>query len=61
MSMGYTTLQINLNSQRMVDLAQIKKQRKIPSDPKSPGFLSDDLLAKALLMERIDELLKVKA
>jgi hypothetical protein len=56
--MGVTTLQVNLNSQRMVDLHMIKKQRKIPDKPDSPGYISDDMLARVLLLEKIDELLK---
>jgi len=48
--MGVTTLQVNLNSQRMIDLHMIKKQRK--SD------VSDDMFARVLLLEKMDELLK---
>lgn len=56
--MGVTTLQINLNSQRMIDLHLIKKQRKIPVKPDAPGYLSDDMFCRILLLERLDELLK---
>lgn len=56
--MGVTTLQVNLNTERMLDLSQIKKARKIPANKGDPGFLSDDAFAKVLLMERIDEQLK---
>lgn len=58
--MGVTTLQVNLNSQRMVDLHMIKKQRKIPDKPDASGYISDDMLARVLLLEKIDELLKTK-
>jgi hypothetical protein len=61
MSMGVTTLQVNLNSQRMIDLHMIKKLRKIPDKSDASGYMSDDMLARILLLERIDELLKVKA
>ena len=58
--MGVTTLQVNLNSQRMIDLHMIKKQRKIPIGEGEPGYISDDMLARVLLLEKIDELLKHK-
>jgi hypothetical protein len=48
--MGVTTLQVNLNSQRMIDLHMIKKQRGYND--------SDDMFARVLLLEKIDELLK---
>jgi len=60
MSMGVTTLQVNLNSQRMIDLHMIKKQRKVPDKPEAAGYLSDDMFARILLLERLDELLKPK-
>jgi hypothetical protein len=49
--MGVTTLQVNLNSQRMIDLHEIKKQRNSLT-------MSDDMFARVLLLEKIDELLK---
>jgi hypothetical protein len=58
--MGVTTLQVNLNSQRMIDLGRIKKHRKIPIDSSAPGFMSDDMFARILLLEKIDEQLKLK-
>ena len=58
--MGVTTLQVNLNSQRMVDLHMIRKQRKIPDKQDASGYISDDMLARVLLLEKIDELLKTK-
>jgi len=56
--MGVTTLQVNLNTERMLELSQIKKARKIPLNKGAAGFLSDDAFAKVLLMERMDEQLK---
>ena len=60
MSMGVTTLQVNLNSQRMIDLHMIKKQRGYPVKEGSSGYISDDMFARVLLLEKIDELLKAK-
>jgi hypothetical protein len=58
--MGVTTLQVNLNSQRMIDLHLEKVKRGIPEKPDSSGYLSDDMFARILLFERLDELMKTK-
>ena len=55
--MGETTLRMTLNSSRMIDLAAIRKMRGIPASQKEQGFISDDSLAKKLLLEKIDECL----
>jgi hypothetical protein len=59
--MGVTTLQVNLNSQRMIDLYMIKKQRGYPIKETSQGYISDDAFARILLLERIDELIPKKS
>ena len=59
--MGVTTLQVNLNSQRMIDLHMLKKQRGYPVKEGSQGYISDDMFARILLLEKIDEQLKSKA
>lgn len=56
--MGITTLQINQNDQRMIDLKLLKKARKIPDEKGKPGYLSDDTFARMILNEAIDEHLK---
>ena len=56
--MGTTTLQINFNSQRMIDLGKIMKQRGISSDKSVPGYLSPDSFARVLLLEYMDRILK---
>lgn len=56
--MGVTTLQVNCNSERMIDLAKLKKLRKASSIKGQPGYLSDDSFAAKLLFEKIDEEMK---
>lgn len=58
--MGVTTLQVNLNSQRMIELHIEKKKRGIPEKTDAPKYLSDDMFARILLLERLDELQKTK-
>lgn len=57
-TMGVTTLQVNLNSQRMIDLHLVKKKRGIPDKQDAAGYLSDDMFARILLLERLEELMK---
>lgn len=56
--MGTTTLQVNFNDQRMIDLKKIKKHRRVPDEKGEPGYLSDDTFARTILLEKIDEELK---
>jgi hypothetical protein len=59
--MATTTLQIGFGNEKMVLLAQLKKADGVPSDPDKAGYLSDDMYAKKLLIEKMDEkLLKLK-
>lgn len=53
--MGTMKLQVSMNTQNMVDLGLIKKARNVPSNPKSPGYVSDDVFARGLLLEKIAE------
>jgi hypothetical protein len=56
--MGVTTLQVNLNSQRMIDLHLLKMKRGYPTDDKASGYISDDMFARVLLLEKIGEEIK---
>jgi len=59
--MGTMKLQVSMNTQNMVDLGLVKKARKVPSDQKLPGYVSDDVFARGLLLEKIrEELMKGK-
>lgn len=45
----------------MILLAQLKRSDGVPSDPDKAGYLSDDMYAKKLLLEKMDEkVLKLK-
>jgi len=53
--MGVTTLQVNLNTDKMIDLSDVKKQYGFSSSKGEPKYLSDDQFAGMLLKEKIAE------
>ena len=56
--MGTLNLQVGLNDERQADLDAIRKHRNVPSDPKQKDFVSDGLVVKGLLLEKMDEILE---
>jgi hypothetical protein len=53
--MGVTTLQVNLNTEKMIDFSTVKEQYGYASAKGNSHYLSDDQFAGLLLKEKIAE------